>query len=77
MNNNKPLTQCISNGGQSAKYETNMDKTNSSANMKVSAKNSATTHTHNRCAVFERIVSKSNIFVSNRIKSILFRKFVV
>ncbi len=45
-------SQCIilyiSNGGQSAKNETNMNKTNGSAKMKVSAVNPATTHTHNR-----------------------------
>ena len=41
-------TLCISNGGQSANNETNMNKTNSSANMKVSAINPATTHTQNR-----------------------------
>jgi len=39
---------CISNGGQSAKNETNMNKTNGSAIKKVSAKNPATTHTRDR-----------------------------
>ncbi len=39
------ITLYISNGGQSAKNETNMNKTNGSAKMKVSAVNPATTHT--------------------------------
>ena len=39
---------CISNGGQNAKNETNMNKINGSANMKLCAKNPATTHTRNR-----------------------------
>ena len=42
------LTLCISNGGQSAKFETNMNKTNGSARMKVSAIKPATTHTLDR-----------------------------
>ena len=33
------LTSCISNGGQGAKYETNMNKINGSVIMKVSAEN--------------------------------------
>ena len=37
--NNKPLTLCISNGWQSAINETNMNKLNGSAIMKVSAEN--------------------------------------
>ncbi len=44
----KSLTPCISNGGQSAKNETNMNKINNSAIMKICAENPATTHTHNR-----------------------------
>ncbi len=45
-----PPTSCISNGGQSAKIETNMRKINNSAKMNKSAGNPATTHTHNRYA---------------------------
>ena len=36
---------CISNGRQSAKKETNMNKINGSAKMNKSAENSATAHT--------------------------------
>ena len=39
---------CISNGGQSAINETNMNKINGSANMKVSTENPATAHTRDR-----------------------------
>jgi len=39
---------CISNGGQSAKYVTNMYKINGSANIKVSAEKPATAHTRDR-----------------------------
>lgn len=39
---------CISNGGQSDINEINMNKTNGSAKMKVSAIKSATTHTRDR-----------------------------
>jgi len=45
-------TLCISNGGESAKNETNMNKTNGSAIRKVSAENPATTHTRDRWASF-------------------------
>ena len=41
---------CISNGGQSAKNEKNMNKINNGANMKESAVKPATTHTRNRWA---------------------------
>ena len=41
-------TLCISNGGQSTIIETNMNKINGSAMMKVSAENPATTHTRDR-----------------------------
>ena len=47
-----PTTLCISNGGQRAKNETNMNKINGSAKMKVSAASPATTHTHNRSGTF-------------------------
>ena len=39
---------CISNGGQSAINETNMNKTNGSAKLKVSAEKTATAHTRDR-----------------------------
>ncbi len=39
------LTLCISNGGQDAINETNMNKINGNTNMKVSADNPATAHT--------------------------------
>ena len=42
------ITLCISNGGQSAKYETNMNKIKGIAIMKVSANKPATTHTRDR-----------------------------
>ena len=50
INRNKKSdrTMCISNGEQSAKYETNMNKTNGSAIRKVCAENPATTHTRDR-----------------------------
>jgi len=48
IKNNERPTFCISNGGQSAKIETNMSYINGSAEMKVSAENSATTHTRDR-----------------------------
>ena len=41
-------TLCISNGGQSAINETNMNKINNSGKMNKSARNPATTYTHNR-----------------------------
>ena len=47
--NKRYTTLCISNGGQSAINETNMNKINGSANMKVSAENPATAHTLVRC----------------------------
>jgi hypothetical protein len=40
------ITLCISNGWQSPINETNMYKINGSANMKLSAENPATAHTH-------------------------------
>jgi len=46
---------CISNGGQSAKNRTNMNKMNSSAIRKASAENPATTHTRDRCGAFGKI----------------------
>ena len=54
MNKHGSLTQCISNGGQSAINETNMNKINGSANIEVSAGNPATTHTHNRCGSYRK-----------------------
>jgi len=39
---------CISNGWQSAKNETNMNKINGSDRIKVRAENPATTHTRDR-----------------------------
>ena len=42
------ITLCISNGGQSAINETNMNKINGSAKMKVSAVKPATAHTLDR-----------------------------
>lgn len=45
---NDTITFCISNGGQESKNETNMNKINCSAKMKVSTVNLATTHTHRR-----------------------------
>jgi len=44
---------CISNGGQSAKNETIMNKINGSANMKVSGKKTATAHTRDRYPTLE------------------------
>lgn len=56
-----PTTSCISNGGQRAKNETNMNKIYSSAKTKVSADNSATTHIHNRSGTFATsFISASN-----------------
>jgi len=46
--NNDTTTLCISNGGQSAIYEMIMNIMNESANMKVSAEKTATTHTQAR-----------------------------
>lgn len=46
-NNDRP-TLCISNGGQRAKKETNMNKINGSVKMKESAENPATAHTLDR-----------------------------
>ncbi len=40
---------CISNGGQSAKNKTNMNKINNGAKMNRSAENPATAHTLVRC----------------------------
>ena len=45
-------TLCISNGGQSAINEINMNKINGGARMKASANKTATTHTRNRCAPY-------------------------
>ena len=42
------LTLCISNGGQSAINEMNMNKINGSVKIKVSAGKPATTHTRDR-----------------------------
>jgi len=39
---------CISNGGQSAKNKTNMNKINGGVKMKVSAENPAAAHTRER-----------------------------
>jgi len=44
----RTTTLCISNGGQSTIYDTNMNKINGSAIIKVSGKNSATAHTLDR-----------------------------
>ena len=48
MKEKRCRTLCISNGGQSAKNETNMNKLNNIAKMKVSAENPATAHTLDR-----------------------------
>ena len=42
-------TLCISNGGQSAINETNIDKINGSEKLKVSSNKPATAHTRDRC----------------------------
>ncbi len=57
MNECQCLTLCISNGGQSAKNETHMNKINDSAKMNRSAKNPATAHTLDR-----QTAQKPNLF---------------
>ena len=48
MNKKRATTSCISNGWQCTKNETDMNKTNGSANMKAGAENTATAHTRDR-----------------------------
>ena len=48
------ITLCISNGGQSAINETNMNKINGSAKMKVSAQKPAIAHTLDRYHLLKR-----------------------
>jgi len=64
----EPLTLCISNGGQSAKNETYMNKINGSAIRKVSAENPATTHTRDRYRQYSKfqveISTTTNIYNS-------------
>ncbi len=45
LNEKRATILCISNGGDSAKNETNMNKTNGSAKMKVSTEDTPTAHT--------------------------------
>ena len=52
-------TLYISNGGYSAIDEVNTNKSNNGANMKVSAKKSATAHILVRCAAYKEMDNKS------------------
>ena len=55
----------ISNGGQSAINETNMNKINGNVKMKISAKNPATAHILDRCMPFKKICAKRVGFLFN------------
>ncbi len=69
--NNEPPTLYISNGGQSAINEINMNKINNGAIMKMSAKESATAHILVRCEAikerffYQNFISSKNLVVSD------------